>query len=244
MSEADCFKALLNDSVKVIMSTRMLNDIENKYFKSRNLIPITTKVARDGIALIINKNNTDSLLKISQLRKILSGETTTWQQLNPKSTKGKINVVFDSNGSSTVRLLNDSLMKTKGFPSNCFAVKSNIEVINYVQANENAIGIIGVNWISDKDDPKMLSFNSKIRVMWLAKRDDANYPDDYFGPYQAYMYTNDYPLTREVYLINREGRPGLGTGFASFVAGEQGQRIMRLSGLLPSSPYTRNIKLN
>jgi phosphate transport system substrate-binding protein len=51
-------------------------------------------------------------------------------------------------------------------------------------------------------------------------------------------------LKREVYMINREGRNGLGTGFVSFVAGEQGQRIVRLAGLLPSSPYTRDIKLN
>jgi phosphate transport system substrate-binding protein len=90
----------------------------------------------------------------------------------------------------------------------------------------------------------MLSFSNRIRVVWLSNVPDPIYPDNYFGPFQAYLFTGEYPLKREVYMINREGRNGLGTGFVSFVAGEQGQRIVRLAGLLPSSPYTRDIKLN
>jgi phosphate transport system substrate-binding protein len=179
------------------------------------------------------------------LKSILEGKITSWSELHPTSPLGPISFVFDNNGSSTMRFISDSLMNGKtNFPSFCFAAKSNAQVIDYVEKNKNAIGAIGVNWISDRDDPKMLSFNKRIRVVWLSKADQAVYPDDYFGPFQAYMYTGDYPLIREVYMISREGRAGLGTGFVSFAAGEQGQRIVRLSGLLPASPYTRDIKLN
>jgi len=242
-SEAESFRLLLADSVKAIIAARELNENEKAVFESKKLIPQTSKFAIDAIALIVSPNNSDSILTIPQLKEILSGKITNWKQLNPKSTKGDITVVFDNNGSSTSRYLKDSLNSGKEFPANCFAAKSNPDVIEYVSKNENAIGVIGVNWISDKDDPKMLSFNKKIKVVWLAKHADAIYSDDYFGPYQAYMYTGEYPLTRSIYIINREGRPGLGTGFASFVAGDQGQRIVRLTGLLPSSPYTRDIQL-
>ncbi len=242
-SEAESFRLLLADSVKAIIAARELNENEKAVFESKKLIPQTSKFAIDAIALIVSPNNSDSILTIPQLKEILSGKITNWKQLNPKSTKGDITVVFDNNGSSTSRYLKDSLNSGKEFPANCFAAKSNPDVIEYVSKNENAIGVIGVNWISDKDDPKMLSFNKKIKVVWLAKHADAIYPDDYFGPYQAYMYTGEYPLTRSIYIINREGRPGLGTGFASFVSGDQGQRIVRLTGLLPSSPYTRDIQL-
>ncbi len=244
-SESACFNDLINDSVKVILSTRKLNEKEIEYFKSRQLVPVTTKIAIDAIALIINRENLDSLLSVEQLKSILDGKTTTWSELHPTSPLGPLSFVFDNNGSSTMRFISDSLMSGKtNFPSFCFAAKSNAQVIDYVEKNKNAIGVIGVNWISDRDDPKMLSFNKRIRVVWLSKRGQAVYPDDYFGPFQAYLYTGDYPLKREVYMISREGRAGLGTGFVSFVAGEQGQRIVRLSGLLPSSPYTRDIKLN
>jgi phosphate transport system substrate-binding protein len=244
-SESACFNDLINDSVKVILSTRKLNEKEIEYFKSRQLVPVTTKIAIDAIALIINRENLDSLLSVEQLKSILDGKTTMWSALHPTSPLGPLSFVFDNNGSSTMRFISDSLMSGKtNFPSFCFAAKSNAQVIDYVEKNKNAIGVIGVNWISDRDDPKMLSFNKRIRVVWLSKRDQAVYPDDYFGPFQAYLYTGDYPLKREVYMISREGRAGLGTGFVSFAAGEQGQRIVRLSGLLPSSPYTRDVKLN
>lgn len=244
-SESACFNDLLNDSVKVILSTRKLKPAEEAVFKSKKLIPVTTRVAIDAIALIVNKENSDTLLQIDQLKAILSGKINDWHAINPKTKLGPISFVFDNNGSSTVRFLSDSLMNgNPKFPDYCFSAKSNAEVIDYVEKNTNAIGVIGVNWISDKDDPKMLSFSKRIKVVWISTVKNPIYPDNFFGPFQAYLFTGEYTLRREVYMINREGRNGLGTGFASFVAGEQGQRIVRLSGLLPSSPYTRDIRLN
>jgi phosphate transport system substrate-binding protein len=67
---------------------------------------------------------------------------------------------------------------------------------------------------------------------------------DYYKPYQAYIALKNYPLTRDVMIINREGRNGLGTGFASFVAGDKGQRMIRLMGLLPATMPVRIIQVN
>ena len=243
-SEQDCFKKLLSDSVKVILSTRKLRAEEEAYFKSRNLYPVTTRIAVDGLAIIINKQNNDSLLSTNQLKAILEGKITDWTAINPSSRLGKIRFVFDHTGSSTVRSLSDTLLNgTTEFPPHCFAVKTNAQVIDYVEQHSEAIGVIGVNWISDRDDPKQLSFSNRIRVAQLSSKTNPSSSDDFFGPYQAYLFTGEYPLRRDVYLINREGRNGLGTGFASFVAGEQGQRIAKLSGLLPASPYSRDIIL-
>jgi len=224
------------------MATRKLSPQEESVFKSKNLIPVTTRVAIDALALIVNRKNPDSLLQMEQLISILQGKISSWKAINEKSALGDLTFVFDHAASSTVRFLSDSLMGgSKSFPAYCFAAKSNPAVIDYVEKNKNAIGVIGVNWISDKDDPKMLSFSKRIKVVWVSSSETPVYPDDYFGPFQAYLFTGEYPLRREVFMINREGRNGLGTGFVSSVAGEQGQRIVRLSGLLPSSPFTRDI---
>jgi phosphate transport system substrate-binding protein len=40
-------------------------------------------------------------------------------------------------------------------------------------------------------------------------------------------------LARDLYIINGQGSAGLGMGFASFIAGDIGQRIILKSGLLP-----------
>jgi phosphate transport system substrate-binding protein len=241
-TEANCFKDLINDSAKVIIASRKLNDKENAYFKSRNLIPVTTKIALDAIAIIVNKSNVDSLLSIKQLTSILSGQVSNWNQIFPTSKLGKISVVFDNNGSSNVRYLQDKLLSGNSLASNCFASQSNPAVVKYVEENENAIGIIGVSWISDIDDKSGQGFLSKIKVIDLTTADSPVYPDDYFKPYQAYIALSQYPLIREVYMISREGRAGLGTGFVSFVAGDAGQRIIRMAGLLPATMPVRIIK--
>jgi phosphate transport system substrate-binding protein len=243
-SEAACFSDLVKDSVKVILATRKLNAQEEAYFKSRNLFPVTTKVAIDALALVVNKDNPDSLIKMSQLMDILSGKTSTWKQFNPSSTLGDITFVFDNNGSSNVRYLRDSVMKGQALPEYCFAAKSNPDVIRYVESHKNAIGVIGVAWISDFKDPAANQFLSRIKVLDVATSANPVYPDDYYKPYQAYIALQQYPLVREVYMINREGRAGLGTGFVSFVAGDQGQRIVRMSGLLPATMPVRLIQTN
>lgn len=241
LSESDLFKALLNDSVKVIMATRRLNKAEVDYFKSRNLIPIVTKVAIDAITVILNKENPDSLLNITQLKKILQGEISSWKQLNKESRLNDISFVFDNNGSSTFRYMQDSLMEGHAIPSNCFAVKSCADVIDYIEKNKNAMGVIGVSWISDQDDATAMKFLSRIKVAEIGN-ENAVGSNEYFKPYQAYISLKQYPLIREVYMISREGRAGLGTGFVSFVAGDQGQRIVRLMGMLPATMPVRIVK--
>ena len=65
-------------------------------------------------------------------------------------------------------------------------------------------------------------------------------PSDFIDEFAPAL--SQYPLIREVYMINREGRAGLGTGFVSFVAGDAGQRIVRIAGLLPATMPVRLIK--
>jgi phosphate transport system substrate-binding protein len=50
-------------------------------------------------------------------------------------------------------------------------------------------------------------------------------------------------LARDLYIINAQGFSGLGMGFASFVAGDIGQRIILKSGLLPVRVPGRKINI-
>ncbi len=236
--EAEAFKDLISDSSDVIVVTRSLNQKEKMFFDNQKLFPITTKVAIDAIALIINNENTDSLLTLEQLQNILNGKISKWNQINKSSKLADIQIVFDANNSSTVRYLTDSINNGKALSNNCFAAKSNKEVMNYVNANKNTIGVIGVSWISDRDDPKTTSFLRMVRVVSLSGKQNT---DIYYKPYQAYLQQKLYPLCRYIYMINREARNGLGTGFVSFVAGEKGQRIILKSGLVPATMPVRMV---
>lgn len=239
-SEAEAVQALIRDSVQVIIITRELSKEELTYFEARGFKPIMTPIAHDAVAFVVNPANRDTVFTTAQLRDILSGKTTKWSQINPKSNMGDIRLVFDNPLSGTVRYCKDSIAGGAALPSNASALKTNEEVINYVSKQKNTIGIISANWISDTDDKGVQRFLNAVQLVDVAKEAGA----EGYGPYQAYLAKGWYPFKRTVYIINAQARRnGLGQGLASFLAGSDGQRIVMKDGLLPAQVQPRIVKV-
>ncbi len=240
LPETDALKALMDDSVKVVVMNRALNESEKQSFKTENLYPIETKIAEDAIAFVVNNENPDTNLLFEQISKILNGTDTTWKQVNPKSEALKLNIIFDNPNSANARYIAEFSKEAK-LPANAFAVNSNTEVVDYVSKNKGALGVLSVNWISDKDDSTSIGFLKKVKVVGISKEGDS---ERFYKPYQAYIKTKDYPFCRDVYMINRQTRAGLGKGFVSFVAGTKGQLIILKMGLVPAIAPVRMIEIN
>lgn len=230
---------ILTDKVRAVVLARQLNANEKSVLEKQKLIPRTTHIATDGLAIILHPSNPDSLLTMAQLSAIFSGQQADWKQVSGKSKLGPIDVVFDANRSSTTRYVQDSITHGKPLSKRVFAAKSNPALLDYVATHPNAIGIVGANWISDRDDAAVQRFLKRIRVAGISSEANPKSVDDYYQPFQAYLALKKYPLRREVYIISREGRAGLGTGFASFIAGTKGQLIVLKSGLMPATGQTR-----
>jgi phosphate transport system substrate-binding protein len=240
LPETEALKSLMDDSVKVVVMNRALNEGEKQSFKAQNIFPIETKIAEDAIAFVVNNENSDTNLLYDQIEKILNGTDSTWKQVNPNSTLGKLNIIFDNPNSANARYIADFSKQDK-LPTNAFAVKSNAEVVDFVSKNKGALGVISVNWISDNADSTSISFLKKIKVVGISKEGDS---ERFYKPYQAYIKTKDYPFCRDVYMINRQTRAGLGKGFVSFVAGTKGQLIILKMGLVPAIAPVRMIEIN
>jgi len=236
--EIDAFNLLLKDSVNMIIATRKLHDNENKYFKSKQIFPKEIKIAVDGIALIVNNINTDTLVTTSEIRKILLGETNRWNQLDPASKLGNIKVVFDNQNSSTADYAYREICGNKVLSSNLSAMNNNIEVIDFVSKTPNALGVIGVSWVSNHRDSTCMGFLNKIRVVAISKENIAT-EDNSYQPYQAYLETGQYPYKRDIYAIVTDPRIGLCAGFTAFIASDRGQRIILKSGILPATQPVR-----
>ena len=242
-SEQEIFDFLLTDSIRLIIAARDLTDAEKQHIKSLKRTPRSQKIAIDGIALIINKENKDSLLSVYDLQKMLTGEIQDWNVISSSKTKERpVTVVFDQQNSSTLRFMQDSICRDKKLSSQAVAAKSNKEVIHYVANHPNALGIIGVNWISNPNDSTKLSFDNMIRVVSLSREVNASIGNSY-KPFPAYLATGDYPLRRDIYVILTDVRGGLPAGFVNFIAGDSGQRIILKAGLVPATRPTRLINL-
>lgn len=240
--EVDAFNHLLKDSVRMIVVSRTLTLKEREFFANKKFFPKEVRIALDGIAIICNRNNKDTLLTMNQLKQILLGEITNWKQISPKSKLGTIKTVFDNPKSSTVRFAVDSICGTNKLSKNLTSFLKNSEVLDFVKKTPNAIGLIGVSWISDTNDSTALSFKKNVHVMSISRKDVAT-EENSFQPFQAYINDGRYPLTRTIYIINSEPRTGLASGFTSFVASDRGQKIILKTGVLPATQPIRVVKI-
>lgn len=241
-SEVDVINLLLKDSLRLVVAARDLTDAEKQGLKNKKLQPRSQKIAVDGIALIINKENNDSLISVSTLKEIMTGKIESWKDINPNSKYDKIAVVFDNPNSSTVRFIKDSINRGEPLAERLRAQDNNKAVIDYVAKTPNAMGVIGVNWVSNPSDTLNLSFANDIRVMSVSKSDNPTVSNSY-KPFAAYLALNEYPLRRDVYIILSDLRGTLPTGFVNFIVGDRGQRIILKSGLLPATRPMRLISV-
>lgn len=232
-SESDAINRLLKGKTWLAFAARNFKPGELKSLQAQQYRPTAFSVAYDALAFIVNKTNNDTLLSVKDVQDIMNGRITTWELLHKGNKRGTITVVFDNPKSSTVHYVEDSILGGKPIVNpNVVAVNKTAEVIKYVENNSGAIGIIGNNWLNDKRDTTNLTFNRNIRVMSLSRMHPAIAANSR-KPYQYYIYNGEYPLIRTIYALLNDPRQGLPWGFAHFVQGPKGQRIVMKAGLLP-----------
>lgn len=227
-SENEVIQALVKDTSSIAVLSRRLNADEMKVFASRKIIPKTTPIAIDAIVLISNTISNDTLVALSDVLEFMRGKEQS-------KIKG---LVFDNPNSSTVRYM-DSLAGLSSIPKKgVFSFGTNNEVIKFVSENTGMIGVVGLNWLS-QPSTEMKKYVDKVNILSIRGLKDSNY---YF-PDQNNIAEGKYALARDLYIVNCQGYSGLGMGFASFVAGDIGQRIILKSGLLPVKVPPRKLNI-
>ena len=219
-----------NDGLLVM--SRTLTEGEQRAFTNKKIVPKITQIAIDGIALIVNKKATDSIIDLQNIIDFMQGKSVP-------TIKG---LVFDNPNSSTINHMK-SLASVKELDSKkVFALKTSNEVIKYISEKDGYIGVVGVNWIT-QPMPNVKQYTDAVRVLAVKNVKTAPNSSSYYKPTQVNLAEGFYPLVRKIYMLNYEGSRGLGTSFASFVAGEVGQKIVTAAGLAPVRLELREVKV-
>lgn len=241
--EQEAITTLLRDSARLVFSTRELNEQEKSIFTKEKIKYKSEFIAIDGIALIVGKQNPDSLITMSELKGIFQGQITRWEQLKRGSQTGPIVLVFDNNNSSNLNFALKQFKVSDLSRIKIFTVNSNKQVIEYVRKNPTALGFIGVNWISDGDSPLAAELSQNLRVMGVSEKPNPASIEDFFQPFQKNLGLKTYPLRRNVYVISREAHSGLGSGLINYIVRDVGGLLIEKSGLWPAKPYNREVYL-
>lgn len=220
--EADCLRDLQNDSIRMVIVAKGLTDDEAKAYESKlSYRPNYDVLAYDAVSVVVNASSTDSLFTMAMLKKILTG---SWNQ--------KEAIVDGTNATSTVRYLQDSVLKGQAFGANVRAANGSKAVLDWVSTHENAIGFVGSSWIGNDEDPEQVAYRRKVHIARVECKSCGS--DIFAKPSQATITYGQYPLVRPLYYILKENRTGLGSGFVNFMSYERGQLIFKRALLVPA----------
>ena len=240
--EQEAIRQLLNDSARMVFATRPLNDKELEIIRKQKGSQKFQHIATDGLALVIGKSNTDSLITIPELKAIMEGRLTDWAQIKG-GQEGLITLVFDNANASNLNFVLNKFGIKDIQKLRIISAGSNENVIKDVRDNPTHLGFIGVNWISDGHSLASEELSKGIRVMGVAKDAQPDSLSDYIQPFQAGLEFKRYPLHRDLYIISREGYSGLGGGLMTYIARDVGGLIIQNMGLLPTVVYPRELEV-
>lgn len=230
-SEGEILQLIKEDHSKIAILARNLNSEELQYFSNKKIIPRITEFAEDAVVFIAHKDNAMETVSIDAFSKKLTGEDAQWKQ----------KVVFENPQSSTISFLKATLKFGQIDTKQVFSMKNSQELVQFIAENKDAVGVVGVNWLLQPPvDLEASVQNVKILGISIPAIKEGK---SFVKPNQSNIADHSYPWTRKLYLLNFQGGKGLGMGFASYIAGENGQRIILKSGLSPIKFPSREINV-
>lgn len=259
LNEHDALDSLLRGKVDVIITAHDLTPEQREGLKRQNRGCRSREIAVDAVAIIVNKANDIDELSMDDLRDIFQGKVHRWGEVFPTSMKNdSIRVLFDGSGTSVIHYMKEKFLGANGsFGPNVYAKKSSQEVFDIVERDKNVIGFIGVSWITsdlkgvektmdekyealkNNEEVTAIDFTDRIKVMPVRADDQVRA----FKPYQAYIFTGEYPLVRKIWAIDASFAGMLDHGFYVFLTGSIGQKIILQTGILPAAEPVRRVEL-
>ena len=195
---------------------------------------------------------------MDDLRDIFTGKVKRWGEVFPTKLKNDtIKVMFDGSGTGVVHYMKDTFLNGANFGPNVYARKSSSDVFDAVEQYKNVIGFIGVSWITSdlksaeipiaqkyeelktQNEVSVIDFTDRIKVMPLRGDDKVQG----VKPYQAHIYSGDYPLVRSIWAIDASYNGMLDHGFFTFLTGVIGQKIILQTGILPAAEPVRYVEV-
>lgn len=207
---------MLSDSAELAVVSRELTVEEQKYFTSRQLEYLPGRMAWDAVVLIVNKENPLEKITTSSIKEILEGENTERK------------LVFDNSSSSNLNFLLNYFNPQNLYRENIFAANGTLDVFNYIEKNKKAIGVIGMNWISDEDHKESRELRERVKILSVGETLETVYQ-----PTLSTVRKSEYPFIKTVYLHTTQHRWGVAKGFVRFACSQIGQLVVEKMGLQP-----------
>lgn len=190
-------EAAVSGAANIGASSRALKDEE----KSKGLVD--TKIALDGIAIVVHPSNTVTNLKTEDVMNIYLGNIKNWKEVG--GPDAPITIVSREEGSGTRDAFTDLVMKKKDIVKTAIVQNSTGAVRTTVAGDKNAIGYVS-----------MASLAQEVRALSI----------DGVAANEANVKAGTYKIQRPFIYVTKGAPEGLAKAFIDFVLSAEGQKLI------------------
>ncbi|MFZ1730114.1 MAG: phosphate ABC transporter substrate-binding protein [Bacteroidota bacterium] len=214
--------AMINNTCDIAEVSREMKQVEIDMAIKKGFTPTKFVTALDGLAIIVHPSNPVSQLRIDQIGEIFRGRITNWNQVGGKDAK--IVLLSREVNSGTHVYFKEHVLrngKAEGkeeFSPDALLLPSSQAISDEVMQNVNAIGYLGMGYVSSKD-----------KAISVAK--DAASP--FIAPTIESVSDNSYPISRPLIMYAKGTPKGLTKDFLDFVHSPAGQAIVKKLDFVP-----------
>jgi len=213
---------LLAGSCDIANASRAATAGEINSAKQRNTKLFETKLAKDGIAIIVHKGNNVRNLTMDQLAAIYSGKMESWKQVGGESNKGIVLVGRDTS-SGTYGSFRDMVLGGGPYAKDMLSQASNAAVLQADEQSKDAVGYVGIAY-AEKGVKE-----GKVNILSISrKKGEAG-----ITPNRETIDKGTYPLFRYLYAYTLGAPKGAAGDFLKWCTGSQGQGMVREAGYEP-----------
>ena len=216
--------ALLNHNVDIAQASRQMSAAELANASSQGMHIIETKVALDGIAMLVNPylySNNITDLTLNQLHGLYNGSITNWKQLGGPDVP--VLVYGRNNTSGTYTFFQQNVLNNQNYTTNMTEYDNYDLMIADIlsPSNKGAIGYVGVGFVNNYPDVKILSLK-------------LNDTSPSYKPTQSNVESFQYPMARYLYLYLSDKPTGPLLDYMEWIIDQQyGQAVVIQQGFYP-----------
>ena len=214
--------SLISGTCDIAMSSRNIKPKEIDLAKAKGINPYEIKVGLDGLAVVVNPQNSVSNLTVQQLADIFTGKITNWKDVGGKDLKIVILSREVNSGTHVyfkehVLRKNDPVSKEE-FAPQALMLSSSQAIADEVAGNPSAIGYYGMGYVS-----------SKQKVILVAKDDKS----EFVKPIIENVISGKYPISRPLFLYSNGEPKDAVKKFVDYALSKEGQEIVLKTDFVP-----------
>lgn len=217
--------ALQSQTADIANASRAIKTDEIEAMQEQGFEPVEFVVARDAIAVIVNRTNPVDQLSLQQVSEIFSGKINNWSEVGGDD-RPIVRLSRETNSGTHVYFLEEVLRQGDSdseilFSPDTLLLPSSVGITIETRDNPNAIGYDGLGYISDE-----------VKIIAIAEHEGA----PYILPSIETVNDLRYPIARDLYMYTAGEPVGAIRRYLDWILTPEAQQIVKDLGFVPIGP--------